>query len=1217
MSNKGEEIFSVKELSEIYHLSPKVLPTKTDCLLYVLSRTPRGGSKHHEAVNQLAENVRKIWVAADCCPCAKSNIVNKFEREVWNVYRHFIREKCLPGKSGVQKRSHKKDVSKVKKAKIPKCSSSSRINTRSTTTHEKPDAPPAADVSGLPSDDNDDEETIQRTVTRGTGGLSSLRAIWDDEGNKLFDLMSEAKVAKSSCFDLSFYNDQKGERKLEMYLGKVTKEFVAEEKARKSREAISERNRRSALGMVGPTTSAESNDEGDEGEGDTSNNQVSDNDDDDETFDSAMVSGKSSHYSYQTRSNKGKSKMMENVVHPVKTTVRVMNKKSKSNLIEPRYLEAMALLMAEGLSASEAIRAVYIIDKVIWNQVRYLPLRLDKSYMKAYTKLKKMSSQNFVNKTYRREHNPSSEKDASCVDNMISQQVAAVENDAIESVTVVNFDEETINDSPELQKLKDRLSKIIEERKDNFENTLPDVACVRQNHHLLSVYCEGKIAEELTTKKGFIMPDGTSRQGVGDIAASLVKTGDKFRALKSVQITKGTTNNWANAIIYMLKRLAVASNQDVKDIWQSVSAIISDLCKVNKTLASEIKSLLVSTWEPGQAFCNLHFTLAVPEAIKSVLARYQSLIGADKLFPKTVGFEMNLEDKLIFIQILDCWMRLTSIRWQARSWNYYKKFTDFAEKMEVLNVGHMLHANRFGEFEERCAGGVYLLDTWLKWLGTFTDVRNQLACYLREVETLSEQCKFLWAGAAIIGIHVTVPFMSMLLDHRVTPRQLLEILPSLYSDLKSYPKSLRKLDDCGIPSLSPYFLNPFVRETSPYGVQVCSTLSNYVETVDEILMDTYLKQLTSTIGDALKRQRGDQYGFGDNPESPFLVTKNLPDEILDDSDASHTKPIENYYGNFDRELKKTGAQGFGKVGDDLVIKYARDLVDQGHKWKTKANRKKADALKVLEKEFSDKQKGLIEMGVDEVDAMELSQENKVLKCVTGCQKNGGPFMCTSKLREFIATWKGTEKQLHTALNYEIRLHKLTFTKVKKDCALFKQKGLTIAMKEKNLNSLINTQLDFTSLAEMSDLEVAIQECSASATNLEVDDTEEDKELEEGIDITQDEGEQIVVDSDIWPPKKGQFVFGLFEDGIVPAEVNEVSTNNVNIDILVRATVPNMDGSESLWKRPSLANSGCNYTLDRDSILPFHPVMIINKYSTHRVVIYEVLNIDIAEKFVTD
>ena len=109
-----------------------------------------------------------------------------------------------------------------------------------------------------------------------------------------------------------------------------------------------------------------------------------------------------------------------------------------------------------------------------------------------------------------------------------------------------------------------------------------------------------------------------------------------------------------------------------------------------------------------------------------------------------------------------------------------------------------------------------------------------------------------------------------------------------------------------------------VRETSPCGVQVCRTLSEYIETVDEDLMETYLKQLTSTVGDALKWQWGDQYGFGDNSDSSLLVTKNLLDEIMDDGDASHTKPIiENYY--FNRELRKTGAQGCGKVWDDLVI----------------------------------------------------------------------------------------------------------------------------------------------------------------------------------------------------------------------------------------------------------------------------------------------------------
>ena len=61
-------------------------------------------------------------------------------------------------------------------------------------------------------------------------------------------------------------------------------------------------------------------------------------------------------------------------------------------------------------------------------------------------------------------------------------------------------------------------------------------------------------------------------------------------------------------------------------------------------------------------------------------------------------------------------MRLTSRRWHIRSWNCYKDFTDFAESKGVHNVGHMIHANRFAEFEERCAGGVYLADIWLQWL---------------------------------------------------------------------------------------------------------------------------------------------------------------------------------------------------------------------------------------------------------------------------------------------------------------------------------------------------------------------------------------------------------------------------------------------------------------------------------------------------------------------
>ena len=69
--------------------------------------------------------------------------------------------------------------------------------------------------------------------------------------------------------------------------------------------------------------------------------------------------------------------------------VRIVNKKNKCNLVEPRYLEAISLLMSENLSASEAIKAVHIIDTVVWGQIRILPLRLDKVYMNSRKKLKK------------------------------------------------------------------------------------------------------------------------------------------------------------------------------------------------------------------------------------------------------------------------------------------------------------------------------------------------------------------------------------------------------------------------------------------------------------------------------------------------------------------------------------------------------------------------------------------------------------------------------------------------------------------------------------------------------------------------------------------------------------------------------------------------------------------------------------------------------------
>ena len=80
--------------------------------------------------------------------------------------------------------------------------------------------------------------------------------------------------------------------------------------------------------------------------------------------------------------------------------------------------------------------------------------------------------------------------------------------------------------------------------------------------------------------------------------------------------------------------------------------------------------------------------------------------------------------------------------------------------------------------------------------------------------------------AAVIGLHLIIPFMSMLLDHRVTPKQLLNILPTLHQDLMNYTTDLTSLDhNTCLPSLR---LDPFDSKTRSYDVDVCKAIRDYI-----------------------------------------------------------------------------------------------------------------------------------------------------------------------------------------------------------------------------------------------------------------------------------------------------------------------------------------------------------------------------------------------------
>ena len=77
----------------------------------------------------------------------------------------------------------------------------------------------------------------------------------------------------------------------------------------------------------------------------------------------------------------------------------------------------------------------------------------------------------------------------------------------------------------------------------------------------------------------------------------------------------------------------------------------------------------------------------------------------------------------------------------------------------------------------------------------------------------------------------------------------------------------------------------------------------------------------------------------------------------------------------------------------------------------------------------------------------------------------------------VKKYEGDDKGLNKSLNLEIRLCKLSFTKVQSTCPLFKQQNISNEEKIKNLTSLIKTQLEMK--ADMADLEMDIRENSTT------------------------------------------------------------------------------------------------------------------------------------------
>ena len=68
-----------------------------------------------------------------------------------------------------------------------------------------------------------------------------------------------------------------------------------------------------------------------------------------------------------------------------------------------------------------------------------------------------------------------------------------------------------------------------------------------------------------------------------------------------------------------------------------------------------------------------------------------------------------------------------------------------------------------------------------------------MAIFLRDTQHLNEICMLLWLGPALLGIHLTEPYLALLIDKKATHLDLLKILPQLYQELVDCPGRISQI----------------------------------------------------------------------------------------------------------------------------------------------------------------------------------------------------------------------------------------------------------------------------------------------------------------------------------------------------------------------------------------------------------------------------------------
>ena len=216
-----------------------------------------------------------------------------------------------------------------------------------------------------------------------------------------------------------------------------------------------------------------------------------------------------------------------------------------------------------------------------------------------------------------------------------------------------------------------------------------------------------------------------------------------------------------------------------KDIAQKINYVMTDSTAHNLNVIQQVCDDLEVETTPSTLLCNVHPLMMFQGKIKQLCQQIHESLGKSKI-SECFLVDVEFRNESFVVKAVKCLSNFINREYSAKPWNRSNHFADFIKPRQNMSLS--LKDHRFNRLQDCCLSLLYHLDEIADYLTKYTNIVNGITVLDRSFVEM-EILKPIFAAISLLGVHITRPFQTLLMDSATTYSVLLTAFKQLYNDL--------------------------------------------------------------------------------------------------------------------------------------------------------------------------------------------------------------------------------------------------------------------------------------------------------------------------------------------------------------------------------------------------------------------------------------------------